>query len=279
MFEYEKIELDYNLPIKLVDLYFENHDTKTLKHWHNSIEILVPILGDLVLYLNTKEIIIHSGSIYIINSQELHGMHHSKDTEIYKGYALQINYDYIHSYFPKIDNYYFLQPDVNCQKKILNNIFQIINAYNNQDKYVNIKIHSCLLDILYLMCTSAIIKKQDMPYEINSVHDKRIMQMTKYIEQHYLDKLTVTSIADHFDMSPGYLSQYFKTHLNMTVKEYINFVRLEKAHKDLIHTEYSLIDIAYMNGYPNLKSFINDFKKNYNQTPAKYRKNIRKQPQ
>ena len=29
MFEYEKIELDHKLPIKLIDIYFENHQTKT----------------------------------------------------------------------------------------------------------------------------------------------------------------------------------------------------------------------------------------------------------
>ena len=103
-------------------------------------------------------------------------MHHSKSTEIYKGYALQINYEYLRYYFPEIDNYYFLQPDKEHRSEILNDIFHIINAYDNQNKFVNMKIHSYLLDILYIMCSTAIIKKQDMPYEINSVHDKRIIQ-------------------------------------------------------------------------------------------------------
>lgn len=244
MFEYEKIELDHKLPIKLIDIYFEDHQTKTVKHWHNSIEILIPVLGDLILYLNTQKLTIPAGSLYIINSQELHGMHHSKSTEIYKGYALQINYEYLRYYFPEIDNYYFLQPDKEHRSKILNDIFHIINAYDNQNKFVNMKIHSYLLDILYIMCSTTIIKKQDMPYEINSVHDKRIIQMTKYIEDHYDEKLTIGNIAEHFNMSSGYLSQYFKTYLNMTVKEYINSIRLEKDHKDLLYTEYSLLDIV-----------------------------------
>lgn len=91
MIQYEKIELDYHLLIKLIDIYFENHLTKTSKHWHNSIEILVPVMGDLRLFLNTYETIISEGSIYIVNSQEIHGMFHTEETEIYKGYALQIN--------------------------------------------------------------------------------------------------------------------------------------------------------------------------------------------
>ena len=49
MIQYEKIELDYQLPIKLLDIYFEDHHTKTAKHYHNSIEILIPVLGKLIV--------------------------------------------------------------------------------------------------------------------------------------------------------------------------------------------------------------------------------------
>ena len=88
--QYEKIELDYQLPIKLLDIYFEDHHTKTAKHYHNSIEILIPVLGKLKLFLTDKELIIPQGSLYIINSQEIHGMHHTEDTDIYKGYAREL---------------------------------------------------------------------------------------------------------------------------------------------------------------------------------------------
>ena len=56
---------------------------------------MIPVLGKLKLFLTDKELIIPQGSLYIINSQEIHGMHHTEDTDIYKGYALQINYDFI----------------------------------------------------------------------------------------------------------------------------------------------------------------------------------------
>ena len=63
MIQYEKIELDYQLPIKLLDIYFEDHHTKTAKHYHNSIEILIPVLGKLKLFLTDKELIIPQGSL------------------------------------------------------------------------------------------------------------------------------------------------------------------------------------------------------------------------
>ena len=60
---------------------------------------MIPVLGKLKLFLTDKELIIPQGSLYIINSQEIHGMHHTEDTDIYKGYALQINYDFIKKYY------------------------------------------------------------------------------------------------------------------------------------------------------------------------------------
>lgn len=87
---------------------------------------MIPVLGKLKLFITDKELIIPQGSLYIINSQEIHGMHHTEDTDIYKGYALQINYDFIKKYYPAIDNYQFIQPNHKIKEKILLDIFKII---------------------------------------------------------------------------------------------------------------------------------------------------------
>ena len=118
--------------------------------------------------------------------------------------------------------------------------------------------------------------KKDYPFMIQSEHDKRIIRITKYIDEHYNEDLSIGQIADHFHISSGYLSKYFKISLNMTVKEYINSVRLKNARKDLLFSEYSIIEISYLHGFPNLKSFTQIFKKKYNYTPAKYRDKMRK---
>lgn len=45
MFKYEKIEDDDKLPIKLIRFLGDNNEPIE-KHWHNSIEIVVPIKGN-----------------------------------------------------------------------------------------------------------------------------------------------------------------------------------------------------------------------------------------
>lgn len=48
--------------------------------------------------------------------------------------------------------------------------------------------------------------------------------------------------------------------------------RIQHARTDLVNTTDNITEIAYNNGFPNIKSFINHFKKYYHTTPKQYRK-------
>ena len=274
MIQYEKIELDYHLPIKLIDIYFEDHLTTMSKHYHNSIELLIPILGKLELDINTEHLIISEGDLYLVNSQAIHGMHHTIDSEIYKGYALQINYDYIKKYYPAIDNYVFNQPNKKIKKLILKDVYNIIQAYDNLEQFSYINIESNVLHLVYLLLSNLLEKKNSL--NSFSKQDQRIIKITKYIDKHYNEDISINDLANEFDLSPVYLSRYFKSHLNITIKEYLTSIRLKKARHDLLFSDYSILEIAYMHGFHNPKSFTNTFKKYYSKTPAKYREEVRK---
>ena len=124
------------------------------------------------------------------------------------------------------------------------------------------------------MLSNTLDKKTNL--NLQTLHDKRIIKMTQYIDLHYNKDLSIDNIAQHFNISTGYLSRYFKSDLNMTVKEYLIAVRLKKARQDVLFSNYTILEIAYLHGFPNLKSFINAFKKVYHDTPAKYREKVRK---
>ena len=195
----------------------------------------------------------------------------TEDTDIYKGYALQINYDFIKKYYPAIDNYQFIQPNHKIKEKILLDIFKIIAAYDHSNQFQRIEIESYILHLLYTLLSNTLDKKTNL--NLQTLHDIR---MTQYIDLHYNEDLSIDNIAQHFNISTGYLSRYFKSHLNVTVKEYLIAVRLKKARQDVLFSNYTILEIAYLHGIPNLKSFINAFKKVYHDTPAKYREKVRK---
>ena len=52
----------------------------------------------------------------------------------------------------------------------------------------------------------------------------------------------------------------------------MNQVRVSKAFRDLLETDYSILEIAMRSGFPDTRSFINVFRDTYGMTPSQYRK-------
>lgn len=94
----------------------------------------------------------------------------------------------------------------------------------------------------------------------------------QYVEEHYQEEITVSSIAMEFGYSREYFSRLFKRYADVSFKQYINGFRLMKASNELYTTDKRIADIAYDNGFADEKSFYASFKKKFNMTPLEYRK-------
>lgn len=93
-----------------------------------------------------------------------------------------------------------------------------------------------------------------------------------YVREKYSDvNLSITMIAENFNMNPHYISLQFKEQTGESLKTYINFVRIEQAKKILLATPKKLEEIANMVGFIDNNAFIRVFKKFEGITPGKYR--------
>ena len=81
--------MDKDLPVKIYDLYFDQKVPVIEKHWHNSLEIIVPFSGNLQVWLNGEDLILTDQDILIVNSKEVHQFTWLKDNGVFKGYCLQ----------------------------------------------------------------------------------------------------------------------------------------------------------------------------------------------
>lgn len=276
MYKYEKIEQDNCLPTKLHDFYIEkNIGVRIDKHWHRSIEILIPFYGSFTLWINGDRVKISAGHIYIINSQDIHSIHGIEGEQIYKGYALQIKYDYLKECYNDIDKVYFKQPNSQVNQIILSKIIDIIKYYESEDTYNSLRVKSHIQMLVFLLLDNLSMKRVKNIEIRDSKYKNRITKIIKYMEENYQEDLSVTMIAEEFKLSEGYLSKLFKDNLECTIKEYLNRIRLWHAKEELIEKDYPIIDIAIGNGFPNVKSFNQLFKRKYGITPAKYREKMR----
>lgn len=277
MYKYEKIRYEDSLPTRLYDFFVEKSEGVPIdKHWHRSIEIIIPLFGSFNLWLNGNMVKITAGKIYIINSQDIHAIHAIEDESVYKGYALQIGYDYLKECFHDIDKIYFQQPTEEINHLLLQRIFDIIRFYEDEDIFNNIRVKGHIQMLVFLLLDNLAKERSDYIELKDSKYKKRITNIIKYMETNYREDLSVDKIAQQFEISNGYLSKLFKENLDVTVKEYLTRLRLWHAEEELISTNYPVIDIALNNGFPNVKSFNQTFKRKHTLTPAKYREKMRK---
>lgn len=107
----------------------------------------------------------------------------------------------------------------------------------------------------------------------NNNHYILIKSIKEYIGREFSKENTsLQLIADEFKMSSVYLGQIFKDSEYISISEYINKVRLNKATEMLLGTNYSVKYIIEAVGYCNESNFYKLFKKEYGLTPNNYRK-------
>lgn len=99
-----------------------------------------------------------------------------------------------------------------------------------------------------------------------------IDKIKNFIALHYDCDISLSMIGEEMNMNPSYISRFFKEMTGQNITEYIKNIKLEKAEKLLLTTEYSVESIAQMMGYNTTHYFIRHFKEKYGSTPIMYKK-------
>lgn len=92
-----------------------------------------------------------------------------------------------------------------------------------------------------------------------------------YIAEHLAGDLSMDALADRFGVSPSHLRKVFKDETNMTIKAYIDHLRIEKAQALLSQTGMKVQDIAVEVGFLSAQSFVKFFRGVVGITPGEYR--------
>lgn len=96
--------------------------------------------------------------------------------------------------------------------------------------------------------------------------------ISQYIDLHYMENLYLDHMAELFETTPKYFSNYFKKTFGVNYVEYLNKVRLSHAKVLLKDSGLSVAEIGEKTGYVNSSTFTTTFKKYYGISPSEYRK-------
>lgn len=104
-------------------------------------------------------------------------------------------------------------------------------------------------------------------------HEERpISAITRYLQEHLREEISLNRLADEFHLNPQYISQLFKHEIGVNFLTYLTNIRMEKAKKLLLATALPITEIAEQTGYGDYRVFTKVFKKAEAVTPSQYRK-------
>lgn len=261
-------------------LEFETNEKYYIEpHWHNHIEILYVVKGNVTIQQELFFFNLTTDHIIYVASNCMHGLTLEKDTKIV---VLQISTVWLYEVIPTFLSYdIFLCSStiVSSQKQSSYERFtrlflSLRDIFVSSKPEKDIGIHGYIFLLLYLMIDEFQIDCG--LYEENKFkYQNRIKKISDFINMHYLENIKLENLAKELEVSSAYLSKLFKNYYQMSFKDYLTQIRLEHAIYEMVTTNHTLLEISENSGFTSQHAFIYAFKHFYQMTPSQYKETIK----
>ena len=243
-------------------------------HWHRSIEMSLVMKGRVELWINEEKQVLGPGEFIFVNSGSVHQLIEGNDPDTAVMLVI-ISYDFLKKVYPDIDRMYFkLDGEADGLERIREIHGQFKKYCQEPQPLDYIKINGYLYEIVYFLLTKCAVQDPGAGEKVKRLNHTQ-KQILNYIDEHYKEELTLKIMAETFGVSEPYFSRKFHKYFGISFKNYVDRYRMYQAFGDIIRSDKSMQHIAVEHGFPNVKSFITLFKKEYGMTPYQYRKSYK----
>ncbi len=104
--------------------------------------------------------------------------------------------------------------------------------------------------------------------------NEKIVNLMKYIDQNYMESLSINFLSKYIFRSPDYLLHLFKKNVGISLHNYILQTRIKKFKEKILVDNNDTLDIALSCGFYDQSHTIRNFKKYIGITPQKYKNSI-----
>lgn len=146
-----------------------------------------------------------------------------------------------------------------------------LEEYRAEHAYHVEVVHGLLTSIL--MLAARLFEGTGEPLHPSRTGLRQIMPAMEYINQAYMNPVSIQEMAAKCSLSEAHLRRKFKEYLNMSPNEYLTAVRIRHGSNLLNTTNYSMMEVALRVGYQSVSSFDRNFQKLLGTTPYQYKKN------
>lgn len=266
-----------------IPLYIRNNllssypDMRALCHWHEDIELIYILDGEMYYDVNEHKILLEKGDSIVINSKQMHYgySHYKKECSflcILFSPCIFKNHSYIFEQYvkPIIDNqnieYLFLKNNFEV-RDIQIKILQLKEEGKDCFEFEIISKLFHLWSIIYRIC-----KKKNIICN-NKIQPNDLLiqkKMVSYIYEHYSESVSLDQIASAGNVSRSKCCIIFKKYLKQSPIHFLNSYRLEVSCNLLKNTDENISNIAFSCGFNHLSYYSKIFYKKYNCSPSTF---------
>ena len=119
----------------------------------------------------------------------------------------------------------------------------------------------------------ALFQRQS-PKHQDRQEERTITLITRYLQEHLAEEISLSILAEEFHLSAQYISQLFKSEIGVGFLAYLTNIRMEQAKKLLLSTPLPIAEVSEQSGYGDYRVFTKVFKKSEGVTPSQYRRDF-----
>ena len=248
-------------------------------HYHNDFEFYYLVKGKRYYFIKDKVYLITPGTIVFINKFIIHYTE-CFENEGYDRILINFSEDYIEklltalgseSVFSLFDDEEGVITLSSERRELCESILSVMTSeYEKNGDIQSPYLKSSLLELIMLMRLEK--DRAPAPTAHTDIPHKTISEIIGYINNNYLENITLDTISQRFYISRSYFSRTFKQIWGLGFTEYLNNVRIKEAKKLLSNSKMSIAEISCATGYKSSTHFGRVFQKIVGTTPMEYRK-------
>ena len=264
------------------DIFYTDYVHSEL-HWYYYSEIIYMVSGSVRVICNDGESVLRKGDICYFYPLQLHSIKEDKScTEPVKYavikfnmYTLGIPQTYIRQmydcfvYRTEESDFCVIIRAEKLPYTVANVVQDIFEEYTEKQDMYMLAVQSGIYKLLIIMARQT-AAREDFKHKKSdsSMHFNHILE---YIDAHSSEQIEVSELAELCNMSYSHFARSFKALYGRSCKEYILYIRLNKAQNMLLYSEYPIEYIAQENGFSDSSYFIRVYKKWRGITPKQER--------
>lgn len=256
-------------------------------HCHPEIEITYVKEGSMHYRINNRSFHLKEGDIIFCNSNALHSgeMENQEDCSY-----IPITFDpkLIYGFFqstictryvdPVIQNLAVCAVHIDYSEKwhetFRDRMLEVISLDKQKPDFYELDI-SIRMQLLWRLLVEH-LPHQPVSTTSDFTEYERIRRILSYIEQNYMNQITLDDISEHIHLCESECTRLFKRHMNTTLFSFLQEYRIERS-LEYLNTKESISNIAEKTGFSDSNYYTKVFSKIKGCSPREYRKNLLKQ--